>query len=131
MSGYVSLELRWQMWWLVCTLVSWSGLLVLVGYASEYCKQTPKWLISANELIYPFYIFHQTIIVVLAFYIVQWDEGTAFKSLILLFASLMVCGFLCYFVIKPFDIIRYLFGLKSKELAYDKSTQPTAKTAAD
>ncbi|WP_133405391.1 acyltransferase family protein [Parashewanella tropica] len=111
-SAYVSLDIRWQLWWLVCTLVSWSGLLTLVGYASVMCKTTPKWLKAANELIYPFYILHQTIIVVFAFYIVQWDAGIAIKSLCLLMAAFFVCAATCFVVIKPFKLTRYLFGLK-------------------
>lgn len=112
LSPYLSQNVRWQLWWLVCTLVSWSGLLVLVGYASAIFKTTPKWLSSVNELIYPFYILHQTVIVALAFYIVQWQVGIAIKSITLLVSSFTICIVCCYFVIKPMRITRYLFGLK-------------------
>ncbi|WP_086932395.1 acyltransferase family protein [Agarilytica rhodophyticola] len=112
MSDYVPLVIRWQLWWLVCTLVSWSGLLAMIGYASALCTKTPTWLHTANELIYPFYILHQTIIVALAFYIVQWDKGIAIKSITLLLSTFLVCSFLCYFFVKPVSFFRYLFGLK-------------------
>ncbi|WP_444931341.1 acyltransferase family protein [Microbulbifer sp. SSSA002] len=122
-SEYVALEVRWQLWWLVCTLVSWSGLLALVGYASAFCKQTPRWLHTANELIYPFYIVHQTVIVALAFYIVQWNAGIAIKSISLLLCSFIVCSLLCFWVVRPIGIFRYLFGLKSKPTAYNQLSQ--------
>ncbi|RZM80140.1 hypothetical protein C3B51_13275 [Pseudoalteromonas rubra] len=112
-SDYVSLDMRWQLWWLISALVSWTGLLTLVGYASAWCKQTPKWLHVTNELIYPFYIVHQTVIVALAYYIVQWDAGIAIKSLSLLCSSLLICVVICLFVIRPFNLTRYLFGLKT------------------
>lgn len=112
LSEYASLAVRWQIWWLVCTLVSWSGLLALFGYASAICSSTPKWLRTTNELIYPFYILHQTIIVVFAFYIVQWDAGIAIKSISVLLLSLITCSTICYFLIRPFNITRYMFGLK-------------------
>lgn len=131
LSAYLSLDMQWAIWWGVCTLVSWSGLLVLVGYASTYCTTTPKWLVSTNELIYPFYILHQTAIVIVAFYIVQWDAGIAVKSVSVLVSSLAVCSAICYFIIKPFDIIRYLFGLKPKPKGSDKGTQQRASTTAD
>lgn len=117
---YVSVQVRWMLWWSVCTLLSWSGLLVLLGYAIRYCKNTPAWLLSANELIYPFYILHQTIIVALAFYIIQWDAGIAVKSMSVLFGSFLVCAGICLFIIKPIGILRYLFGLKNKASAYKK-----------
>lgn len=112
LSDYASLEVRWQIWWLVCTLVSWSGLLTLVGYASVLCKESPDWLRFTNELIYPFYILHQTIIVVFAFYIVQWDAGMAVKSISLLLCSFLACITIIYLLIKPFNVTRYMFGLK-------------------
>jgi glucans biosynthesis protein C len=112
LSDYASLAVRWQVWWLVCTLVSWSGLLTLVGYTSVLCKESPTWLRATNELIYPFYILHQSIIVVLAFYIVQWDAGIALKSISLLMSSLLVCITTLYLLIKPFNVARYMFGLK-------------------
>lgn len=108
---HVSLEIRWQIWWLVCTWLTWSGLLVLVGYASACSNHTPKWLQKANELIFPFYILHQTVIVVLAFYIVQWPASIALKSLSLLFVGFLLCSVLCYFVDRV-AVLRYCFGLK-------------------
>lgn len=109
---HLSLEVRRQLWWLVCSLVSWSGLLTMLGYASVHCKKTPAWLHQANELIYPFYILHQTVIVAFAFYIVQWQSSIAVKSLSLLLSSLVVCVIACYYIIRPFSLTRYLFGLK-------------------
>ncbi|MCL1129303.1 acyltransferase family protein [Shewanella sairae] len=112
-SMYIPLDIRWQLWWLVCTLVSWSGLLVLIGYASALCTSTPNWLLTANNLIYPFYILHQTVIVVLAYYIIQWEAGIFVKICSLLISSIFVCSTICYFLIKPFKTTRYLFGLKT------------------
>ncbi|MCL1104354.1 acyltransferase family protein [Shewanella algicola] len=112
LSPYLSLTARWQIWWWVCTMVSWSGLLTMVGFASAYINRTPTWLQQTNELIYPFYILHQTVIVMLAFYIVQWQAGIMIKSLSLLVSAFIICVALCYWVIKPFNLMRYLFGLK-------------------
>ncbi len=112
-SPYFSLELRWMFWWMVCSLVSWSGLLTMLGYAIEYCRKTPEWLKVANELIYPFYILHQTIIVGFAFYIVQWQANIGIKSLSLLLLSLLSTIGIC-FLIRHFDILRFGFGLKRK-----------------
>lgn len=114
-SDYVSLSMRWQLWWLVCTLVSWSALLTLVGYAISIGTKTPKWLKACNEYIYPFYILHQTVIVVLGFYIIQWQTSIFVKSASLLFSSLLLTCYLCFAVIRPFKPLRYLFGLKNDD----------------
>lgn len=115
LSPYLSIEVRWQLWWIVCSLVSWSGLLSIVGYASSICRKTPKWLANANELIYPFYIFHQTLIVALGFYIVQWEVSIVVKSITLFLSSFFICVAICYYFIRPFAVGRFLFGLKSRK----------------
>jgi peptidoglycan/LPS O-acetylase OafA/YrhL len=84
----------------------------MVGFASAYINRTPTWLQQTNELIYPFYILHQTIIVMLAFYIVQWQAGIMVKSFSLLLSAFIICSFLCYWCIRPFNLMRYIFGLK-------------------
>ncbi len=135
-SPYASLALRWQLWWLVCSLVSWTGLLTLLGFAIACCHphkavstsheqheeheeqpgaDTPAWLKHANELIYPFYILHQTVIVTVAYYVVQWPVGIAMKSITVLVSSLVICSFLCVVVIRPLPPLRYLFGLKPRK----------------
>jgi len=114
LSPYLSLTTRWQIWWLVCTLVSWAALLTIFGYARVWLTSSPGWLVSTNELIYPFYIFHQTVIVAIAFYIVQLDLSLSIKSLTLLLSSLSLTALICYFLIRPFNLMRYLFGLKIK-----------------
>ena len=111
-SGYASLETRWTIWWAMCALVSWSAMLTLVGYASQYCTSSPEWLRTANSLIFPFYILHQTIIVGLAFYIVQWQSSIAIKSTVLLVLSFAICAATCYVGIRPFNLTRRLFGMK-------------------
>lgn len=111
-SDYASLSTRWTIWWAMCTLVSWSAMLTLVGYASKYCKSSPDWLREANSLIFPFYILHQSVIVALAFYIVQWQNTITVKSMALLFFSFAICVLTCYVIIRPFNLARRLFGVK-------------------
>ena len=114
LSDYLSLNVRWSIWWLVCCLVSWSALLTILGYAQFYLNKTPQWLRLSNELIYPFYIFHQTVIVVIGFYVINWQTSILIKIISLLFLSLITTCGICLFIIKPFNLFRFLFGLKLK-----------------
>jgi len=68
-----------------------------------------------NELIYPFYIFHQTVIVIFAYYIVQWEIGLWLKLITLLSLSLVVTVVICRFFIAPFNSMRFLFGVREKK----------------
>jgi glucans biosynthesis protein C len=109
----ISIEVRWGIWWVVASLVGWSTILAAIGYAQYYLSHSKPWLIYLNEAVYPFYILHQTVIVVLAFYIIKWDASIAVKlsSLaILSFAGI----FILYRIVYSFKWLRFLFGMKSK-----------------
>ena len=112
LGDYFSLDTRWILWWSVCCLVAWSALLTILGYAQFYFTKTPKWLGLSNELIYPFYIFHQTVIVVIGYYIIDWQAPILVKIISLFVLSFSATSVICWFIIKPFNTLRFLFGLK-------------------
>lgn len=114
LSEYLSLDMRWSIWWLVCCLVAWSAFLTILGYAQFYFVKTPKWVSLSNELIYPFYIFHQTIIVVIGYYVIAWQAPILLKVMSLFVLSFLVTSVICWYIIKPSNILRFLFGLKPK-----------------
>lgn len=123
LSKYLSLDARWSIWWLVCCLVAWSALLTILGYAQFYLTKTPKWLHLSNELILPFYIFHQTVIVVIGFYVLTWQISMPIKIFLLFILSFSATSLICFLIIKPFSIFRFLFGLKPLNHAtHHKST---------
>jgi peptidoglycan/LPS O-acetylase OafA/YrhL len=109
---------------LVCCLVAWSAFLTILGYAQLYFTKTPKWLSLSNELIYPFYIFHQTVIVVIGYYVITWQAPISLKVISLFALSFLVTSVICWFIIKPSNVLRFLFGLKPKNIvvpvAYNK-----------
>ena len=124
LSEYLSLDMRWSIWWLVCCLVAWSAFLTILGYAQFYFTKTPKWLSVSNELIYPFYIFHQTVIVVIGYYVITWQAPISLKVISLFVLSFLATSVICWFIIKPSNFLRFLFGLKPKNnvvsVAYNK-----------
>ncbi|ASP49774.1 acyltransferase family protein [Cognaticolwellia beringensis] len=124
LSEYLSLDLRRSIWWLVCCLVAWSAFLTILGYAQFYFTKTPKWVSLSNELIYPFYIFHQTVIVVIGYYVIAWQAPILLKVISLFALSFLVTTVICWFIIKPSNFLRFLFGLKPKNnvvsVAYNK-----------
>ncbi|MFZ3384712.1 MAG: hypothetical protein WA144_12375, partial [Candidatus Methanoperedens sp.] len=61
-----------------------------------------------------FYILHQTIIVIIGFYIASWDVGVIMKYLILSTVSFALIIALYDLFIKRVKILRFLFGMKTK-----------------
>jgi peptidoglycan/LPS O-acetylase OafA/YrhL len=114
-SKYWSLETRWNIWYGLSSLLSWTVLISLLGYGQIWFNKKNNYLRQANEAIYPFYILHQTIIVGLAYYIVQWDVSIGLKMLALLLSSLPLILLIYRLLIYPYKIPRLVMGMKAKE----------------
>lgn len=111
LSGVASTPVLWAGWWGLSALVSWYGALTILGVGQRFLTTTPAWLKRANELIYPFYIFHQTVIVVLAYYIIQWAWPWGAKALVLLILSFAGTAILTWLSAR-FRLTRVLVGLR-------------------
>jgi glucan biosynthesis protein C len=61
----------------------------------------------------PFYMLHQTVIVVLAFGLIGWRAGPWAKYVTLIAASFLVI-MLAYEVVRRAGVLRVLFGMKRR-----------------
>jgi peptidoglycan/LPS O-acetylase OafA/YrhL len=111
-EAYLSISFRWDIWYGLCCLLGWSFVLALLGYAQIYLNKPSLWLKKMNEAIYPFYIIHQTVIVVFAYYIIQLDFNILVKMTILFTSSFIAITIVYRVVVYPFKMTRVLFGMK-------------------
>lgn len=118
---YLSLSIRWDIWYGLCCLLGWCFVLTILGYAQVYLSKPSRYLKRMNEAIYPFYILHQTIIIILAYYIIQLDLTIFVKLVILFVSSFSIIVFIYRFFVYPFKITRVLFGMKKDKTPLDKS----------
>lgn len=95
---------------------SWFWLVAILGFGSKYINFNNGLLKYSNEAVLPFYILHQTIIVIIGFYIASWDVGIILKYLILSTVSFALIIALYDLVIKRVKILRFLFGMKPRIL---------------
>lgn len=110
LSAYASEGVRWTLWWLLGAVLAWTALLASLALAQHVLTRRRAWIESLNEMVYPFYILHQTVIVIAAYWVVQWSAGVVPKLLGLLAISLVVTVALCVGLIRPFRVMRFLFG---------------------
>jgi glucan biosynthesis protein C len=109
---YLSTSVRWDIWYGLCCLLGWCFVLTLLGYGQVYLNKPSLWLKRMNEAIYPFYILHQTVIVIFGYYIIQLNVNIPVKMILLFLSSFFVIVLLYRFLIYPFKITRVLFGMK-------------------
>jgi hypothetical protein len=89
----------------------WSWILMILGYGSEYLNKPNKWLKYLNEAVYPYYILHQSILIVAAYWLSGFALGPVVEALIVIISTILGCG-LGFEIIRRFKLMRILFGLK-------------------
>ncbi len=87
--------------------------LAMLGYGKKYLNFTNKFLKYFGEASYPFYILHQTVIVTIGFYVVQWNVGVLIKYVTIVISAFVITALLYDLFIKRNNIGRFLFGLKA------------------
>ncbi len=96
--------------------IAWGWVLALVGYGKCYLNRPHKTLNYLNQAVYPFYILHQTVIVLIAYYIVQTQNESILSKYIYTVGITFFITVLTYHLfIKPYALTRFLFGMKPLE----------------
>lgn len=116
-APHLSIPVRWTIWYLVCVLVGWTLVTTILGYGQVWLNKKSALLKMCNEAIYPFYILHQTIIIILGYYIIQLDISILLKMVLLILGSFPLIIAIYRVLIYPFKIPRILFGMKKKDSA--------------
>lgn len=73
-----------------------------------------RWLDRAQELIMPFYVFHQPLIVLFAFFIVQWEIGVLVKLGAIVLGSFIITLGICEGIARHLKPVGALFGMKPR-----------------
>ncbi|MFX1442576.1 MAG: acyltransferase family protein [Promethearchaeota archaeon] len=88
-------------------------LVTILGFASKYLNNNSKHLKVLNELVLPFYIFHQAIIIMVDYYIIQLDISVFLKYLLVLpIAFGITIGLVL--IVSRIPLLRVLFGMRIK-----------------
>ena len=94
---------------------SWMWVFSSLGYGKRYLNKNNGLLKYMNIAVYPFYILHQTVIVILAYYVVQTKDEASLKLLFLIFVCFSIIILIYHLFIRPYNSIRFIFGMKKKE----------------
>lgn len=94
---------------------AWAWVFTAIGYGKKYLDRSHPVLGYINQAVYPFYILHQTIIVILSYYIVQTNETVWMKYLFTVLFTFFLSMGIFHLFISPFSIPRFLFGMKPKQ----------------
>ncbi|WDD97355.1 acyltransferase family protein [Thalassomonas actiniarum] len=86
-------------------------LLAIIGFAGAYLNKKHPLLAYMNQAVLPWYILHQTLIIIFAACLAKFALGPVLEPLLLILMTFAGC-FIGYEVIKRFTLTRFIFGLK-------------------
>ena len=113
----------------VRALCSWFGLLAVWGFAVRHLNFGTKMLYLANEAVLPFYVLHQTVLLIVGFYVVQWNLPDLIKFVVIFVGSLFIIVGLYWFLIRPYNGMRFLFGMRPRRAIESAPAPPAAGLA--
>ena len=94
------------------TLYAWLSILVLLGGAQKWLNRPSRILTYMTEAIFPWYILHQTIIIMAGYWLTRQGLSVSIEFLLVCLATFAGCAIGHEFFIKRWTWIRPLFGLK-------------------
>jgi glucans biosynthesis protein C len=94
--------------------LSWFTVITIIAFGQHHLNKPHPWLTKVSEGLYPFYILHQTVIIAIGYYICQLDWSIAAKYWTIAMLTLMSCAAFYLLLIRPFNVMRFLFGMKPK-----------------
>jgi hypothetical protein len=120
LTGLVSFQILWWLWttsdshFLIPVLkitMTWSIILAVFGYGAKYLNKSSQILEYRNEAVFPFYIIHYTIIVLLGFWLMNVTIPVFLKFVIMIVGT-FGGSWLFFEIVKRVWFLRPLFGLK-------------------
>jgi glucan biosynthesis protein C len=105
-SYYILVSVVWA-------LNGWCWVVAIIGFGRKYLSFDHKYLKISNELVLPFYILHQSVIVAVAFYVVGLNLAVIEKYIIIVVVSFPIIVALLY-PISRINVLRFLFGMRTK-----------------
>lgn len=96
-------------------IFTWVLLFAIVGYGKKYLNFKMPLSGYINQSLYPFYILHQTVIVIISFYVAKSNDGVGMKYAFIVLFTLFITAMIYHLFIRPFALTRLLFGMKPEK----------------
>ena len=93
---------------------TWGWIVGLFWLGGRFLNFTNRFLAHVNEMVLPFYILHQTVIVIVAYFVVQTGLAIPFKYSITAIISFAVIVALYELIVRRVGVLRFLFGMRRK-----------------
>jgi len=101
--------------WSLFSVNSWCWTLFALYIGMRFLDSRNRWLEYGQGAAMPFYLFHQPVIVAVAFYVVQWEASILVKLPIVVLASFVATLGLIELLVRRIRPVGALLGVKGRE----------------
>jgi len=101
--------------WIVFSVNSWCWTLFVLNIGMRFLDFTNRWLQYGQDMIMPFFLVHQPVILTIAFFVVQWDADLWVKLLVVVLGSFVISLGVFELLVKRIAPARALFGMKARD----------------
>ena len=105
----------------IINFAAWAWIFTFLGFGMQRLNFSNPVLKYANEAVLPFYILHQTVLLCVGYFIVQWAIPDVLKWALIVVTSFALIMGIYELLIRRFNLMRFLFGMKPL------SVQPVAQ----
>jgi glucans biosynthesis protein C len=96
----------------ILALSSWCWILTFLGFGFKHLTRNKPILSYASEAVLPFYILHQTVLLSVGYFVIEWKIPDLLKWAIIFVISFPLIMALYEFGVRRFNVMRFLFGMK-------------------
>jgi peptidoglycan/LPS O-acetylase OafA/YrhL len=104
--------------WTLISIDSWCWTLFFLYTGLRFLDFSSSALKYGQEAIVPFFVFHQPVIIILAYYAVQWQANLWLKLAFVVLGSFLVTLGIYELVIRRIALFRRVFGMKRPRLVH-------------
>jgi hypothetical protein len=115
------LQVVWPIEELIRTSTAWTCSVAVLVWTAILANRDHPVRKQLNQAIYPFYLVHQPIIIATGYFIIQWPLVDGIKALLILLCSFVSSVTVYWFLIRPFNLMRVLFGMKKRKKTSQKT----------
>jgi peptidoglycan/LPS O-acetylase OafA/YrhL len=92
-------------------LIYWAVILSILSYGKKYLNKNTKLLTYFNKAAFPIYILHQTVLVIVGYYVLRITNHGIIPYILILIITFIITIIL-YEIISRIKILKIMFGIK-------------------
>lgn len=98
--------------WGLASINSWCWTIFALSFGMTYLSSSSRWLNYGQRAIVPFFLLHQPVIVVIAFFVVDWQAPIALKLPLIMLSAFAITVALYELLVRRVGPAQALFGMK-------------------